>query len=218
MFSIYATIFLVAYSSSVIEHALGNNIEHVIVLMLENRAFDHMLGFMKAQNADIEGCLTGMDGCDNPIDPLDMTSEKVSVTNTAVYQQTSPGHSISSTTSQIYGSSNTSADMNGFIASYTSKTDGENEKGSAIMKCFSEEHIPAITSLAKEFAMFDGWFSSVPGPTEVNRAYAASATSNGMGTNDAEKMVKGFPQKTMFKQIEEMGLDSGCISSWCPLC
>lgn len=28
-----------------------------------------------------------------------------------------------------------------------------------------------------------------------------------MGTNDAKLMIKGFPQKTMFKQIEELGLE-----------
>ena len=31
-----------------------------------------------------------------------------------------------------------------------------------------------------EYAMIDGYFSSVPGPTMVNRAYAYSATSHGM--------------------------------------
>ena len=41
----------------------------------------------------------------------------------------------------------------------------------------------------------------------VNRAYAASATSHGMGTNDDETMAKGLPQKTMFQQLLDMGLD-----------
>eukprot|EP01034_Spumella_vulgaris_P021748 gene21748-27803_t len=58
-----------------------------------------------------------------------------------------------------------------------------------------------------EYGFFDGWFASVPGPTEVNRCYAASATSHGMGTNDPVTMAKGLPQKTMFKQLLDMGLD-----------
>lgn len=169
MFSMFTTIFLVA-CCSLLQPAVSDNIEHVIVLMLENRAFDHMLGFMKEGNSDINGCLPGLEGCSNPIDPLDAASEKVSVDDTAVYQQSDPSHSISGTTSQIYGTTNTSADMNGFISSYTKRT-GDSEKGPTIMKCFSEEHVPVITTLAKEFAMFDGWYASVPGPTEVNRAY-----------------------------------------------
>ena len=75
------------------------------------------------------------------------------------------------------------------------------------MKCFAPENVPAISTLASEFAVFDGYFASVPGPTEPNRCYAMSATSHGMGTNDVEMMVKGMPQKTIFRQIEEMGLD-----------
>ena len=165
-----------------------------------------MLGFLKNNNQEVNGCLPGLDGCDNPIDPKDENSDRVVVDDTAVYQQADPSHSISGTTSQIYGTSNTSADMNGFISSYISRT-GDDDLGPTIMKCFSEEHVPAISALAQEFAMFDGWFASVPGPTQVNRAYSVSATSNGMGTNDVEKMIKGFPQKTMFKQLEEMGLD-----------
>lgn len=37
------------------------------------------------------------------------------------------------------------------------------------------------------------------------------------GTNDVEKMVKGFPQKTMFKQLEEMGLDWRVYFEFAPL-
>lgn len=41
----------------------------------------------------------------------------------------------------------------------------------------------------------------------VNRAYAASATSHGMGTNDPATIAKGMPQETMFKQLINMGHD-----------
>jgi phospholipase C len=58
-----------------------------------------------------------------------------------------------------------------------------------------------------EYAVFDAWFPSVPGPTMPNRAYAAAATSHGMGTSDVEMIAKGLPSKTMFRQMEEMGLD-----------
>lgn len=180
-------------------------IEHVIVLMLENRAFDHMLGFLKASNPEITGCLPNESKCSNPINPTDPDSPTVTVDDTAVYQQVSPSHSISGTTQQIYGTSTgTEANMNGFISSYNKVDKGNGEH---IMKCFSPEHIPAMANLTMEYLVFDGWFSSVPGPTMVNRAYAASGTSHGMGTNDKETIAKGLPQKTMFRQLLEMGLD-----------
>ena len=179
---------------------------HCLLLCDELRAFDHMLGFMKETNDEIDGCLPDMQNCFNPTDPKDSASDVYFVDNTAVYQQSDPSHSISGTTSQIYGTSPDKAEMNGFISSYSSRT-GDSEYGKRIMQCFAPDHVPAITTLASEFGVFDGWYASVPGPTQVNRAYAASATSNGMGTNDVETMVRGFPQKTMFSQLEDMGLD-----------
>lgn len=141
------------------------------------------------------------------MDPTDPSAELCTVDNTAVYQQNDPSHSIHGTTDQIYsrGEAN-AADMNGFVSSYAARN-GDSSGGSSIMKCFSPEHVPVITQLATEFALFDGWFASVPGPTMVNRAYAGSATSHGMGTNDKEVIAKGLPQKTMYKQLLDMGLD-----------
>ena len=185
----------------------SGNIEHVIVLMLENRSLDHMLGFLKEKNPDVDGCLPNQAGCSNPIDPTNATSEQITVDNTAVYQQISPSHSISGTTKQIYGTADgTDANMSGFIGSYTHST-GSVEGGEGIMKCFSAEHVPVIANLSMEYGFFDGWFASVPGPTMVNRAYAGSATSHGMGTNDKLTIAKGLPQKTMFKQLVDMGHD-----------
>lgn len=114
-----------------------------------------MLGFMKEANSDIDGCLPDNPICFNPIDPLDPMSTSVFVDNTAVYQQSDPSHSISGTTSQVFAQSNITEDMHGFISSYTSRT-GDSSKGPTIMKCFSADHVPAISTLASEFAMFDG--------------------------------------------------------------
>jgi phospholipase C len=42
---------------------------------------------------------------------------------------------------------------------------------------------PIINTLATEFAVFDNWFCSLPGPTDPNRAFAMSGTSAGVITN-----------------------------------
>jgi len=168
-----------------------------------------MLGFLKSINSDINGCLPDEPDCDNPINPQDTGSETVTVDDTAINVQVDPHHSISWTTAQIYGTNNDQlpATMDGFISAYADEFPDSPSKGNDIMKCFSPEHLPILTNLSLEYGVFDGWFASVPGPTMVNRAYAASATSNGMGTNDVEVIARGMPQKTMFKQMREMGLD-----------
>ena len=181
--------------------------------MLENRSFDHTLGFLKKQNSDIDGCLPGEEGCTNKLDPNE-SSESFTLLDNAGNVVINPKHSIKESTLQVYGyydpvPDGTSPTMNGFIKSYTSA----NPDPSQIMQCFTPEHLPIMTTLAQEFGVFDGWHASVPGPTMVNRAHAFSATSNGMGTNDVETIFRGLPQKSMFRQALDMGLDIGVYFS-----
>jgi phospholipase C len=48
-----------------------------------------------------------------------------------------------------------------------------------IMYYFTPEKLPVLTTLAMEFAVFNGWFSSIPGPTICNRVFAHYGTSFG---------------------------------------
>ena len=48
-----------------------------------------------------------------------------------------------------------------------------------IMYYFKPEKLPVLTTLAHEFAVFNRWFSSIPGPTLCNRAFAHYGTSFG---------------------------------------
>jgi len=45
------------------------------------------------------------------------------------------------------------------------------------------EHLPVYDFLAREFALCDHWFCSVPGATMPNRCYALAGTSNGLRNN-----------------------------------
>jgi phospholipase C len=121
-------------------------IEHVIILMLENRSFDHMLGFLKKQNPEVNGCLPNEAGCSNPDDPLAENPTSYTVDDTAVYQQSDPWHEIFATTAQIYGVDDDSLPptMQGFIKNYVERTGGNTELGPTIMKCFSPDHVPGI--------------------------------------------------------------------------
>jgi phospholipase C len=47
------------------------------------------------------------------------------------------------------------------------------------MYYFPKEKLPVLTTLAREFAVFNGWFASIPGPTICNRAFAHYGTSFG---------------------------------------
>src|SRR5665213_435612 len=75
------------------------NLKHIVVLMMENRSFDHMLGALKRQNPAIDG-LIGNES--NP----DTTGAQVQVQPLAEYQSQldpDPNHHFAAVNLQIFG-------------------------------------------------------------------------------------------------------------------
>ena len=213
------------YKESVIQGKEAHPIQHVVVLMLENRAFDHMLGWMKADNPDING-LTGDEF--NYEDPFNTSSRKYYVHDNASYVDPNPGHYITSTTTQIYGSQNVStpAAMNGFVKQAIQRR----IPPEAVMSGFKPADVPVITTLgkllsiwlvmeelrnlygyillslaAKEFALIDEFHAGLPGPTLPNRLMFHSATTHGDCANVFWEQIKGHPQKPIYMAFEEVG-------------
>jgi phospholipase C len=173
-------------------------IKHVIVLMLENRSFDHMLGYLPHGHG-----LTGNEF--NPVNPLDPASERVHVSNQANYNSVDPAHDFESVEKQLYGDPGRIADpapMNGFVAAHIEKEKGDVELGKKIMECFDPGKLPALTTLANEFCLCDHWFSAVPGPTWLNRFFAHSATCDGMIVDNP---WHNYRMKTIFDSLEKNG-------------
>ncbi len=155
-----------------------DNLKHIVVLMMENRSFDHMLGYAGSDNWRIEG-LRGDES------NLDSANGVAQVSNDAGYEgdfTPDPGHSVFDTLTQLYGDPNTSAamdpTMSGFVRSYEGKNLSPQD-AHRIMKCFLPDKVPVLTTLAQQFCVCDHWFSSVPGPTFPNRAFIHAATSIG---------------------------------------
>ncbi|KMT05080.1 hypothetical protein BVRB_7g172340 [Beta vulgaris subsp. vulgaris] len=172
---------------------------------MENRSFDHILGWLKSTRPEING-LTGKEF--NRLNSSEPNSPKLHVTNDAVFIDSDPGHSIQAITEQIFGSSVVSnpALMCGFAqqANSMSKHMPKN-----VMSGFKPELVPVYTELANEFAVLDRWFASVPASTQPNRFYVHSATSHGASSNVRRDLIHGFPQKTIFDSLDENGLSFG---------
>ncbi|MHB1756460.1 MAG: alkaline phosphatase family protein [Leptospirillum sp.] len=170
-----------------------SGVQHIVVLMLENRSFDHMLGFLKHQDNDIEG-LTGTESI--PTDPA--LADQGPVEQVPVSQMSGtegyvtnpdPAHEYSDVSVQIFGQSPPPSppipQNDGFVLSYSEVPDANGipvgmAVGKTIMKCFDPiNQLPVLSTLAQEFVLCDHWFASVPGPTWPNRFFVHSATSNG---------------------------------------
>jgi phospholipase C len=153
-----------------------SRIEHFVVLMLENRSFDHMLGFSG---------IPGIDGLTGAETNPDTTGAPVQVSNNAQYigdYEPDPGHELPDVNIQIFSNQQatpgTAPPMQGFIQSYNIVCNDPN-RAKDVMKCFSPQTLPNLTYLATNYAVCDRWFSSVPGPTLPNRSFAHAATSLG---------------------------------------
>lgn len=174
-------------------------IEHLVVLMLENRSYDHMLGYFEKGTP-----LTGKEF--NLVDLSDPNSEKVYVSPTSGYvTQPNPLHDVVSVEKQEYGEVGhivSPAPMNGFVEVQIENSQGDAVVGKNIMQCFDPAKIPAITTLAREFVLCDHWHASVPGPTWLNRFFAHAATCDGVSRDDA---THAYDMKTIFDLLEENG-------------
>lgn len=189
-----------------------NSVDHFIVLMQENRSFDHLLGFMRTPKYLVDG-LRGDES--NLANPNDASSRRYAVTNDAdcADPPVDPGHSFNpAAITQMFGLSkearqklewfpSTPPASNGYVYDYQQRLGGRPED---IMKCFAPESLPVLTELAREFAVCDQWFSSVPGATCPNRWFVHAATSNGY-LGGTQKLSEA---RTIFELLEARGLSS----------
>jgi phospholipase C len=207
--------------------AQAHEIENVVVMMLENRAFDHMLGYMQRGgpfgDTRVDGIAADGEYC-NPLNVSDLSRGQICVNDTAQdHCAYDPDHSFAATTERIFGctidvtagtpctnfsQNDGNATMIGFVAGARSevgrhgKDDGANE-----MMMWPSEKVPVITTLAKEYALFDRFFASHPGSTYPNRQFVLSGTARGMTDTGNQVPKGGFPQKTVLRMFEEAGLD-----------
>jgi phospholipase C len=203
-------------------------IQRFVVLMLENRSFDHLVGYMKTVNPAVEG-LTGNERSNYP-DPNTQLQSPVPVSPMAgTTMPFDPNHEFCDVQSQLYGPvpnqtcsnplgkccSNpprNPAAMNGFLASgiAAAKSQYGIGTGSEVMQCFAYKQVPFITSLAQEFALFNFWHSSLPGPTWPNRFFMHAATSGGLTDSPGtDQIVQGFSFQggTIYGALANAGKD-----------
>ena len=175
------------------------SVEHIVVLVLENRSFDHMLGFLYADSGNVspanrqpfEG-LTSEESNSNaigaavPISALTPETAYVYFTPGA-----DPGEGYVATNMQLFGEASppagAAATNSGFVTDFAETLKGidahrpiiSGTTASDIMEVFTPGLLPVLSGLARGFAVCDHWYSSVPTETFPNRAFLCAATSQG---------------------------------------
>ncbi len=198
-------------------------IQHVFVLMLENRSFDHMLGFSGITGKD------AVTGEERTVPPPTLANSWGGRSYAPAApginpMPQDPGHEFPDTVEELCGFGVSyppggpypPINNSGFVANYVSQPAGPGPAKplpSDPLQCLTPAQVPVINELAKSFTLCDGWFSSMPGPTWPNRFFVHAASSSGLDHSPtagdiAKWMAAGFSFQngTIFDRLEDMGL------------
>jgi phospholipase C len=205
-------------------------IEHVVVVCLENRSFDHMLGYLDHPSPRFTGLGRGgpfsnPGWADDPPVAASPTAKRVIPFG--------PDHSHDAVLEQlaVTGIGPLRHPTNqGFVRSYERKARGlappafggllapllrrlhtgapkpgatATGRGPLVMRCQPPGQVPVLSRLAQEFAVCDHWFCSVPGETWPNRNFLHAATSDG----ETDIVIRPYTDRTIFELLEENGQD-----------
>ncbi len=218
---------------------MKNEIKHIVYLMLENRSFDQLLGWLyddagplvnipsknpPTYNGLKEHTYYNLDkygnkhfvvkGVDNMNVPIHDPHEKYGHVNIQLFDE------------KENQPCNKKPPMSGFYKDFASY----NDKVHQIMQTYTPGELPVLNGLAKNFGVSDHYFCSVPTQTNCNRAFAAAG--NSLGINDSEQLEafvnnrdfsylpphlsqpvgKQFNQKTMWNVLSDHGLNQS--SDW----
>jgi phospholipase C len=180
--------------------SLLSKINHIVVVMLENRSFDHMLGFLYQSSKNVSPLGHPFEGLTGKESNPDTNGKAVPVfpiqpTDPHPYLQpgADPGEGYLNTNSQLFGNQAAPvpiapASNNGFVTNFAytlgweGKEPGQVVAGtqpSHIMGMYTPATLPVLSKLATGYAVCDHWYASAPTGTLPNRAFVAMATSQG---------------------------------------
>jgi phospholipase C len=187
------------------------DIKHVVVLMLENRSFDSMLGMLYPSGDTFDG-LTGTE--QNTWHKKDGSSQAIPVWQSPVMTPTAaciptpdPGELFTDIHMQIRGLAdavtfNPGPTMDGFVDNYMRQTPAAaGYDPAAVMHYFTPEEVPVLSQLAREFGVSDRWHAPSPCQTWPNRFFAHTATANGHINNSPTHFP--YMMETVFNRLQD---------------
>lgn len=191
-------------------------IKHIVVVMLENRSFDQMLGFLYPDQKGPHGQhYEGLTGKESNRDDAGHVVKVFKISEDAPHPYlmpgADPGEGFHNTNLQLFSdfdvSGNEAEKNNGFVVNFKAaiaydrskhfKDSLPDARPADIMGMYTPEMLPVMSALAKGYAVCDHWFASAPTQTIPNRAFVAAGTSQGRLDNH----VKVFTCPSIFGKL-----------------
>lgn len=181
------------------------NIDHLVVVTMENRSFDHMLGYLSLPRArggdgrtDVDGLVGGES---NPLDGAIVESFAFAAGETVFAPD--PPHRHAPVSKAINGGL-----MDGFVRSYAELSG--TTVGPRVMGHHTAANLPIFDALARDFAIGDRWFAAHPGPTFANRFYELTGhldvDHDGFWVYDNASAIHPSFTSTIFDHLSDAGV------------
>lgn len=186
-------------------------IAHVIVLALENRSFDHMLGALQAVKPEIDGVPPGGAPRSNQFEGRAFPQQDGAARILVEDPRHETPHVLLQLKQDAGGNPN-----GGFVEDYATSYPmlKDDDVRQEVMKYHARYALPALHALAENFTVCDRWFSSVPGPTWTNRLFLMSGTSLGrvdMPGGLMDLNLHWYDQPTIFDRLNETGVRNWAV-------
>jgi phospholipase C len=209
---------LLVSSDSILDHPSAEcPIDTIVIVMMENRSFDHYLGWLGddteyleagrrrhgrdfSVNAKTRQDFVNAQGSQVPtrsaaaLDPEKLESRGCTFAD--------PGHSWDLARAQRDG---------GFLAG------GSGVDDFYAITYYTADQLPVYEALSRRFTIFDRWHSSLLGPTFPNRQYFLSAQSEGRKDNAPGAPVGIFRAETIVDRLGAAGVPVGYYYTSVPL-
>ncbi|HEX2433082.1 MAG TPA: alkaline phosphatase family protein [Gaiellaceae bacterium] len=154
-----------------------SRIDHIVVLMLENRSFDHMLGYLKLEaGLPVDGLERSMSNRH-----AGKTYRVHHLTSTKLTKEQDPGHGGADVREQL------ASGNGGFVSNYAKHNPKDPNPGT-VMGYYNGTDLPVYDRLVREYAVCDRWFCSVPGATWPNRLYSVCGKAAGSKDNKRQPL------------------------------
>lgn len=186
---------------------LKSKIKNVVVLCMENRSLDNLLGGQTHKG--LENPINNGPFC-NPYNVTD-PSQGEHCTEARDYNSVTddPSHAVTGNTMEFYSqwapdndliaSGKLTANNKGFIHEQISKYDSSANKtvlGKQVMNYYTEAEVPVLTSLVQNFLTFNHWHSDVAGVSFLNLNSLASLTQSSPRTLTVSPLSPAHQQAT----------------------
>lgn len=160
-------------------------LKHIVVVMMENRSFDHMLGYLWQEGmTEVDG-LRGTefnldaDGKRIAVHAFDAEADKVQRKGEALQKKLDPDHSPAGVRKQLGPGYTAGGPLNGgFVRSFIDSRKKADNVGkdlwSVPMGYYTSKDVPVYDHLARQYCVCDRWYASIPGDTWPNRLYATA--------------------------------------------